>query len=685
MEATMKLFQKNVEKKTFIILMAAFTLVRIFFTAFQRVTLMPDESMLDDYLVYEAAKNISAGNWLGEYSFMTIGKHMLFSVWLAFLNWAGIPYLLAGQTLYVTACLVFVLAFNPVIKNRLLQLLFYIFLVFNPASYADFTLRVYRDNITTAVSLIVFASIIGFALRVRSEKTTALWLYGISGGLALGSSFLLREDGVWVLPFVVAGALISLWFLFRGKEKKKLQRILALSMVGVITGISILSFCAVNYRHYGRFIVSDMTSKEFYDASGAMTRVIVAEEDQNPIVTLPRAAREILYESSPMFAELEQYLESDYFSRMRKDVGGDVDDYSGGGYYWGVRNAVSLLGYYEDAETAKDYYTRLAKEINALCDSGAIDAGSPRSGLNAPITFERVGPTFRETANEIISVLFYRDMKCAPGPSTGSRYKISEMEEYLHTKAFTLTQAFNDDNLVVVTAFSSKGPVSVGLLDEKKNIVDIDVAPATGSDIYLDHLLSTGEDFLYMQNLRSYLRYAEKDDAQYLRLTVNGETTIVDLSLSEQTTVDDITYSVEYIGKDYVETDEAEYSFLELWSYRLTRVMVWVYRIINPLLFLLGVIALVANILKLLKLQKKKLYQYQTVILFWVSFGILLIALFRLVMMAFVEVSAFGIGTYPMYFAVAFPLFIAFSFSSILTYTRIKKESASQTDADKNT
>ena len=44
----------------------------------QYATVYPPLAPIDDHLMFTAAQNIVAGNWLGEYGHLTISKHMFF-------------------------------------------------------------------------------------------------------------------------------------------------------------------------------------------------------------------------------------------------------------------------------------------------------------------------------------------------------------------------------------------------------------------------------------------------------------------------------------------------------------------------------------------------------------------------------------------------------------------------------
>lgn len=54
-------------------------------------------------------------------------------------------------------------------------------------------------------------------------------------------------------------------------------------------------------------------------------------------------------------------------------------------------------------------------------------------------------------------------------------------------------------------------------------------------------------------------------------------------------------------------------------------------------------------------------------------FGIFGIALLRCAMIAFVEVSSFGIGTSTMYLATVHPLLVLYAFTGLLLYGRPRK------------
>lgn len=394
----------------------------------------PPLAPLDDDLVFRAAVSITEGSWLGAYGWRTIAKHMGFSVWLAALHVLHIPYAVGGQLLWAAACGFTALAFSPLFKKRWQAPALYLALLFIPSAVAQFTFRVYRDNIFPALCLFVFAGFVGYALRFRGGLLkNALFL--AAAGFGLGGAYLCREDGLWLAPFVLAAVFITGFYILREKDlPKKALRLGIFLLPLAIAGAMTAGYCTMNYLFYGRFIVSDFTSKEFKDAYGAMTRINA--QDFQLDVSVPLDVREKLYENVPLFAELENDLEGDWIANGYRYS--DNGDFRNGAFYWALRECVAKAGYYKDAQTAKNYYTQLAADINALCDSGVLPAGPKRSGTTPPIRPAYIAPTVKEAGRSALFVLTFRGCSPQAEISVGSEEELEAVKQFLYTP-YTVT------------------------------------------------------------------------------------------------------------------------------------------------------------------------------------------------------------------------------------------------------
>ena len=368
--------------------------------------LQPLLAPIDDKLMYDAAVCVANGQWLGPYSWLTLSKYLFFPVWLAFLHTLHVPYLLGGQLLYLAACAAGVGALAPVLKRRLTRAALFAVLLFSPAQTAAVVqLRVYRDNLTSALSLLLFAGFLGAALRFReSARRTVRWL--LLGGAGLACSFLNREDGVWYFAFCGAATVVTVVFILcekglAGKVAKCLVHAVPYGMLAAC----VLGVCLLNQAYYGRFVLSDFTSREFKDACGALMRVTA----QQPLDKVPvtKEVREKLYPLVPELDAVREELES--FESLRDFGDVNTGEYGGGGFYWALRRAVANSGFAESATEAQQYYTAVAEKVNALCDSGVLEAGPRLSGTQQPLRAAYVLPTLREGAANLGRMLVFAE------------------------------------------------------------------------------------------------------------------------------------------------------------------------------------------------------------------------------------------------------------------------------------
>ena len=357
--------------------------------------------------------------------------------------------------------------------------------------------------------------------------------------------------GLFLLPFAAAATGIVAVVL-AGKHR---WRALAAQLIPyLMLGIGVLTFCTLNYTHYGVFALSDFSEGSFAAAMGAMMRVDT--DSDKPYLSVPADARAKIYAAVPELEPLAYWLEEDdQLQNDFRDPG--LDDYRAGSFYWAIRRAAQFEGVYADAQTAADYWQTVADKINAACDAGTLPSRTGRrTATSQPIKAEYVPATLSETWNGLCHAAGLRG--CAPYEALRS--------------------------------------------------------------------IGTEEDFAAWSG--------------YLHCSFNSSAEA---------------------GKDtpyYSLYQKAVFAVMQGWA--------WVYSI----LLTVGVVcALFFHLTELLPWIRKKCTA-QTVVPWLLLFGIFGMALLRCAMIAFVEVSSFGIGTSTMYLATVHPLLALYAFVGLFLYGR---------------
>lgn len=381
--------------------------LKMILVCMQMIQIFPGNAPVDDELMLSAAESIGTGNWLGAYSWETIAKSMGFAVWLWLLHVLHIPYLVGNQLLYAAACLFTANALRPVFRGRGSRFVVFFVLWFSPFATAQFTLRVYRDSILPAVILIVFAAVAGYCLRVREDAGVQA-RYALTAGLFTGFARLIRDDAIWIYPFVVCATLFYLLCALFGKEQEDRLKKTLLIPVSLIAAfaVPVIAFCAMNQKYYGVFLVNETSEPEFTAAISAMQR---ADTDlPHEGIAVCRDTRMKLYEAVPELAELGAYLEQDaYYNGYGWPENGE---FNSGGFFWAVKRVSFESGLATDAVSARRYFRSLADAIEKAYREGRLEENKGAavfSSFLVPYDKSFLAPTLKEIASSAECILFF--------------------------------------------------------------------------------------------------------------------------------------------------------------------------------------------------------------------------------------------------------------------------------------
>lgn len=376
----------------------------------QGFDLTANDYFYDDRLYLDLSNSILKGRWLGPYFDRTLIKGPGYPLWIASSFCLGIPLLLGQQLFYSFSCLFAAYIFKPFVRWKIVLIIIFTILLFDPRSYSPRLLQVSREGIYSSLSILSLACSFGLIIyRKASLSTLLLWSTGL--GIILFLFWITREEGIWVIPSLLLLTTYCLYLIWLDTPPDLWKRISITLLPYLILGLSLLSLSAINYYYYNIFCVVEFKTSSLKNAYGALTRV--EHEEWNRYIHVPREVREKIYPVSPAFKELRPYLEGQIGQSWaswstsilgKENTKGDI---GGGWFMWALRQSISAAGYYKDGPTAMHFYDTIGKEINAACDKGLLKCNPKRASIIVPWHNEIIPYLWDVLVNHIKILLSY--------------------------------------------------------------------------------------------------------------------------------------------------------------------------------------------------------------------------------------------------------------------------------------
>lgn len=326
----------------------------------------------DDELMVEQAYNIKHGNWLGVYGYNTLLKSPVFPCYLALLSMLGLPYILTTTLIYAIATCLFIYSIKDIIKNKGAIALLFAVILFNPIMFSIDFQRVYRNSLAPSLALFLM-SFLNIAFINRNNPKIRWYVFGITcASLVFPFFYYIREDSIWIVPFVVFYLVIILANIvlkcIKEHAIKKVDVIKVMLVFLPVITLVLFNFIVgnINYKHYGEHAVnmSDIDSLQ----EVLHTIAIVKTDDPKSNATNSRQKMRKLYEVSPTLNSMSETCETlqDIISGREN---GDVGDAM---YMWVFLETISASGY-NTFEKQDEIFRSITKEIKEAIASGKIE------------------------------------------------------------------------------------------------------------------------------------------------------------------------------------------------------------------------------------------------------------------------------------------------------------------------
>ena len=366
----------------------------------------------DDQLMVKMAWSIIDGKWLGDYQYNTLMKGPVFPYILYILFKFKIRYLDFVNVFYVIACLYFILSVKKIVHNKYLLISIFAILVFNPIMFSrEVMQRVYRNSLVPSFSILLLSGYFGVYLN-RNEKLYKYLFYIISLCGILPLFYYIREDSIWLVPYVIFMSFVTIIaLLVRIKDNKK--NIIVLKVALLI--LPIFSTCIMGWKiekkneaFYGMKIKNVLSDSSFVDAIQAIYAVKPNIEIDRVTVTQEKALRmtKVSLAFTEIYPRLVQYM-GGYNSFDSNPHDFECED---GWFLWALRLATNSTGY-KNIQQEEDIYNRIANELNEAMNNGLIEKQNTMpSALLSPYKKGYFSKTIFKIIESIGYVLSHKDI-----------------------------------------------------------------------------------------------------------------------------------------------------------------------------------------------------------------------------------------------------------------------------------
>jgi hypothetical protein len=324
------------------------------------------------WFIHSAARWV----WGGNYNQLAFAHLPLYSIWLAGLNLLGVPARLGIDLAWLVSTAYAGFALTRLTGKRWAGVAFWLFCAFHPVFIVLFDRALAETLLAVLVALMLGAGVEVWNTRAAARSRRGMLATGVFV-LAFASAVHIRKECVlFLLPVLLLGAW-SVWR--RGIWWSSTDgwavgtRLVAAPLLATFAVAVVLM--GLNYLRWGMAVRYELAAPGYVRAIAALNRI---DAGPGPLhVTVTRKSRELAYQHSPTFRELQGFFEGESGRSLAAHTAqytGQAGEIGNGWFYWALRDAGAVAGWHRDARTADRKYEAIADELEAAFRSGALPA-----------------------------------------------------------------------------------------------------------------------------------------------------------------------------------------------------------------------------------------------------------------------------------------------------------------------
>ena len=263
--------------------------------------------------------------------------------------------------------------------------------------------KIYRGGAIVVFSLLVIAAIIGI-YNNKNEKIKKIAVYSIIASISLPFFYYLKEDSIWIMPFVLGATFLAIIYIIKNKVDKKIKRIL-LVVLPIITLVAVkYAYCGINYLYYNEFAITDRTGTYFKEVMADIIKIDEKDEKDNIWITKKMMYKAV--DSSKTLQSIRPYIDDMYensFALVDGEFEGDM-------IFWTIKEAVGEAGIYaKGGKELNRFYKDIDKELDEAFKKNKLKEDTDKkiyiSSIAKGFTVDELIEYYSKTTPEAIKML----------------------------------------------------------------------------------------------------------------------------------------------------------------------------------------------------------------------------------------------------------------------------------------
>lgn len=341
----------------------------------------------DDELMVRTANFLTSGQWAGPYDqigHVGLSKPIGYPLFLYLTHWIPLSPVDIVHLLILTGTLLVLKELSIFGVGRKLAVFLYLIFAFYPPLFNESISRIYRDGFLAALTV----WLLGLSLMCRRKSLLTTTSYRkrfgviwISFVIGLTFGVFLITKNTWHYVFALVFGLLLISFPKDGLRANVKRWFLSttVAILPIILGVILILFFVTtnNSKNYGVRLIDTYSYGSF---PSAMKSIYAVKDSQDrPFLDVTKEMRAVIYEVSPTFSALKQYLELPDNEGWRGASCASsmaICDESAAWFPWDLREAVQAAGLGDTPMEFEETFSKIRSDIDNACSVKKIDCDS---------------------------------------------------------------------------------------------------------------------------------------------------------------------------------------------------------------------------------------------------------------------------------------------------------------------